>query len=718
MKFFALSAAITTLTGLVQGVSSDTKGLRGQHRVSLLSDLQKHGDFNPDQDVGPMLKSAESMLLNLADSAGGTPLADLVAAIRPFILQMQDSIITSHNNAQQTLTNFQNDFSGCSTAQSNGESEANSLQSTTSGLSNTHKACRTQEHAAHQQMSACENTLNNLCDAKDSSCQVLADAERTPGCHAIPPSPGETWKSYVTRAAAWFRSEANSYLHKEAVCNNDTAKWQAQTLICRGSDGNSGTKKEYEDKKIECDQAQAQLESATCSYVTKVDETCGNFGNCQNTVADGYDAQLPGIQTLEHQRKVEWNATERLLCLLGAYGADGSVDATKLQACPLIGDNTSHLNLVYPTSTSRPGACPALLPHPCDATYLSQEYGNLDANAANCTPCTFASGGGSGGGGSGGGGSLTTTAGNFASGLKEICAITPGGKLRCSGDGVRSLAFTATVANDFAWQKISIGRHHFCGILTDGSLKCKDGSASANMPAGTFIDVASGYDNSCGVRDDGTLHCWGNGGAKADLENNIPTTHNGAYAKVWIGPAYYDACAVTTDGTAECWGRPNHYLTPARTAGQSFLQVQTTAYGDVGCGLKSDQTVVCWSDHYPEIRNAAPVQPFQGRIVQISVGYYMMCALVDDGQVVCWGRSSPLQDLKYSQWEPGTNLAPTCQRIGVGWKQVDCQLMDGSMKLFPDADMGDKDCPQGCFTSPSEPSEIYEVYGHVMAAPR
>jgi len=440
-----------------------------------------------------------------------------------------------------------------------------------------------------------------------------------------------------------------------------------------------------------------------------VDATCESFATCTNTVVDGYEAQLTGIQTLEQQRKVEWNATERLLCMLGAYGADGSVDATKLQTCQLIGDNTSHLNLVYPTATSRPGSCADLLPHPCEADYIAQEYNGLDAAAAACTPCAIAGGGGSSGGAAG------TSAGNFASGLKEICAITPDNKLRCSGNGVMYLSFTATVANDHSWQKISMGRHHFCGILTDGSVKCNGGISNNPGSDQKFIDVASGYESSCGVKEDKTLHCWGHGGAIADFQNNIPTTHNGAYEKVWIGPAYHDACAVTSDGTAECWGRANQLHATYPMAGTSYLQVQTTALSQSGCGLKADKTVECWG--HANIQAAANVQPYQGQIAQISAGYYLVCALVDDGKVVCWGDAGTLSNVKYNLWEPGAALAPTCQRVGVGWNHVDCQLMDGSMKLLPDATMDSPDCPSGCFSQTSQPAEIYQVYGAVMASP-
>merc|ERR1740121_3593542 len=148
------------------------RGVPGQHHAFLSRDFHRHLDPVPDHDVGPMLKSAESMLMDLASRSGGTPLADLVAQIRPFILQMQESIRAAHTSAQQTLSNFADDFSGCATAKSTGESEAASLENIKTGHSNSHKSCRTLEKNAHDQSNACETNLNNLKEAKDSSCQL------------------------------------------------------------------------------------------------------------------------------------------------------------------------------------------------------------------------------------------------------------------------------------------------------------------------------------------------------------------------------------------------------------------------------------------------------------------------------------------------------------------------------------------------------------------
>jgi len=313
-------------------------------------------------------------------------LADLVAQIRPFISQMQGSINVAHDSAQQALTKLGSDISGCNTAKATGDAEASSLDTTRQSHSNDHKSCRTRQKTANDDLASCQVTLTALEEAKKSSCQLYEDAKKTPGCGGIPATAGETWESYVSRAATWFVQERDTFMNKKDVCNNDTAKVDDQRTLCSGA--SATLKKVFDDTKQECHDKQTKLESATCSYVSKVNSTCNSFATCANTYADSFDTQKSSVETLENQRKVEWNATERLLCLLDVYGSSGDVDATKLQTCQHIADNTSHLNLVYPT-IPRPSPCAAISPHPCDADYIQAEYGSLDAPAGNCTPCAW-----------------------------------------------------------------------------------------------------------------------------------------------------------------------------------------------------------------------------------------------------------------------------------------------------------------------------------------
>merc|ERR1719189_1691622 len=297
-----------------------------------------------------MLKSAEEMLMDLATAQKDAPLADIVAEIRPFISQMQDSINDAHNSAQQTLDNFGKDISGCSAAKETGDADASSLSTTRKSNSDDHKSCRTRQKIAEDEHAGCQSTLTALQRAKDNSCQSYEDAKRTPGCGAIP-NLGATWESFISQLAAWSAQERDTFMQKKAACDKDTSDLEAQRTLCLGADGSGGRKKTFEDTKQKCDDKQAALEAATCSYTSKVKETCESFASCSNTLSLSYEAQKSSIEALERQRQVEWAATERLLCLLGVYGSSGDVNATKLQTCQHIAVDTSHLLLRYPTPT-------------------------------------------------------------------------------------------------------------------------------------------------------------------------------------------------------------------------------------------------------------------------------------------------------------------------------------------------------------------------------
>ena len=72
-----------------------------------------------------------------------------------------------------------------------------------------------------------------------------------------------------------------------------------------------------------------------------------------------------------------------------------------------------------------------------------------------------------------------------------------------------SLGSTPPLAE--AWQAVSAATTHTCGLRNDGTLACWGNNlfGQATPPSGTFTQVAAGEFHTCGLRIDGNLACWG-----------------------------------------------------------------------------------------------------------------------------------------------------------------------------------------------------------------
>ena len=130
-----------------------------------------------------------------------------------------------------------------------------------------------------------------------------------------------------------------------------------------------------------------------------------------------------------------------------------------------------------------------------------------------------------------------------ASGGNYSCGIVAGGSVTCGGHddyGQGDIPDHSFTALDVYW--------HVCGVTTDGSVVCWGISESAvlEVPAGTYVSVASGGGHSCAITADGEAVCWG-----VD-EHGQATVPDGRYQAIAAGKAH--TCAIRTDGTTLCWG--------------------------------------------------------------------------------------------------------------------------------------------------------------------
>ena len=96
--------------------------------------------------------------------------------------------------------------------------------------------------------------------------------------------------------------------------------------------------------------------------------------------------------------------------------------------------------------------------------------------------------------------------------------------------------------------------------------------------------------HSCGLRDDGTITCWGSN------EHRKASPPDGQFAAVTAGGSH--SCGLRTDNTITCWGSntdyQGHHLGQADPPAGQFTAV--TAGGNHSCGVRDDGTITCWGD--------------------------------------------------------------------------------------------------------------------------
>ncbi len=230
--------------------------------------------------------------------------------------------------------------------------------------------------------------------------------------------------------------------------------------------------------------------------------------------------------------------------------------------------------------------------------------------------------------------------------------------------------------------KIASSSQHACMIQDDGTMWCwgqdlfgqlGNGPAlTANQESptrvsdpGPWIQVGAGTQNTCGLKADGTLWCWG-GDGYGELGNgaggssDVPVLAGSStdrWTKISIGN--YTGCGIKTDGTAWCWGSGgNGELGNGATGSNQPSPVQVLGGGTwtdistswpITCGVKSDGSGWCWgSDSNGKLGNggvltadqsspSAVDEPGPWRQISAGSGSGPTCGIKVNGSLWCWG---------------------------------------------------------------------------------
>jgi alpha-tubulin suppressor-like RCC1 family protein len=294
----------------------------------------------------------------------------------------------------------------------------------------------------------------------------------------------------------------------------------------------------------------------------------------------------------------------------------------------------------------------------------------------------------------------------------HTCALLASGKLRCFGNGgygmlgygnsedigdneAPAAAGDVDVGGD-AFQ-VSVGPYHTCAVLLNNRARCwgrndhfqlgysgsedigDDESPAAAGPvdvAALVVRVTAGYAHSCALLDSGDVRCWGSSIGGSLGYGNLETI--GDNEAIWtagdvplggkalqVAAGMLHTCALLNGGRVRCWG-----------SGQD---------GKLGYG--NSQNI--GDDETPASAGDVDVG---GKVTQIAVGAYASCALLDTGDVRCWG-SGQQGELGYGNSENiGDNETPASAgnvdiggkaiRIGVGFLHACAVLDTGAVRCW------------------------------------
>ncbi len=267
----------------------------------------------------------------------------------------------------------------------------------------------------------------------------------------------------------------------------------------------------------------------------------------------------------------------------------------------------------------------------------------------------------------------------------QVCAVLEDGALRCWFSvpfvGLR-ISVTSQADLGGAVKQVDGGELYNCVLREDGAVLCSTGIefepdvGDRVELGGKALQIAAGFYHTCALLEDGSVRCWGYNvygtlgyGHTIDIGPEGvaaagPVALGGKALQIAAGMGH--TCALLEGGSVRCWGLNHHGQlgladttnvgdneTPAARGpvelGGKALQITV---GDAhSCALLEGDSVRCWGENdrgqlgygnsdvigdYETPAQAGPVD-LGGRARQIRAGRAHTCALLEGGELRCWG---------------------------------------------------------------------------------
>lgn len=232
---------------------------------------------------------------------------------------------------------------------------------------------------------------------------------------------------------------------------------------------------------------------------------------------------------------------------------------------------------------------------------------------------------------------LTSGVAELVAGDHHTCALIIGGRIKCwgrnyfgqLGNGATAYSLIPVDVTGLADGVTSLvaGNDHTCVLLSAGGVKCWGANESGQLGDGSRINrlepvdvvglpndvtaLAAGLTHTCALTQLGKVQCWGDNTLGQFDESmilnhsqpiDVPGLGNDIRAVV-AGDRY--TCVLTTEASVQCWGRNN--------------------FGQLGDGTTTDRPI------------PYDVVGLSSGVISLVAGNNHTCALLQDGEVKCWG---------------------------------------------------------------------------------
>lgn len=313
--------------------------------------------------------------------------------------------------------------------------------------------------------------------------------------------------------------------------------------------------------------------------------------------------------------------------------------------------------------------------------------------------------------------------------------------------------------------KVAAGDQHSCALFHDGRLRCWGSNNYGKLGYGnleaigddetpasvgdvdvgaTVLDVACGREHTCVVVEGGAVRCWGLnnrgqlgipgptyalgdviGDDPEELPSSLPDVNLGGQA-VAITASSWSTFVLLDDGTVRCFGQNASFGTCGYGTDEFAVgddehpaiegpielgapAIQIDAHGDHACAVLDDGDVRCWGFNSEgalglghldtigddELPTSAPALSFDTPVVEVQTALRHTCVRLESGEVKCWGRNN-FGELGLGDVDPRTD-AGAVGPLSLGGDVVDlaiggghgCALLEGGdLRCWGDANFG------------------------------